>query len=57
MGVKDEKFWYYVNWLGGWSQKKTIYREELPKKGGGGAWTVCRFKGGSLAKKSVMHFM
>ena len=34
MGVKDGKFWYYVGWLEGWSQKKTIYREELPKKGG-----------------------
>ena len=33
MGVKDEKSWYYVDWLEGWSQKKTIYREELPKKG------------------------
>ena len=32
------------------SQKK-IHRVELPEKGGG-AWTVCRFKGrGGLAKK------
>ena len=32
-GFQDEKFWYYVSWLEGWSQKKTMYREELPKKG------------------------
>ena len=29
--------------------EKLIYKSKLPKKGG--AWTVFRFKGGSLAKK------
>ena len=30
---------------------KPIYRGGLPKKGGGGAWTVCWFRGGGLARK------
>ena len=54
MGVKDEKFWYYVGWLEGWSQKKQYIGRNCLKRG---AWTVCRFKGGGLAKKSAMHFM
>ena len=40
-------------------QEKTIYKVELLKIGGGGAWTVSRFKG-SLVKKRVdipMHTM
>ena len=31
----------------GWEvHEKPIYRRELPKRGGRGAWTVCRVKGG-----------
>ena len=46
--------------VGGWGvvvlvTKKTLYRVELPKTGG--AWTVCRFKGGGLTKKRAMYFM
>ena len=34
---------------GGGVTKKTIHIGELPTKG---AWAVCRFKGGGLAKES-----
>ena len=30
---------------------KSEYRGALPKTGGGGAWTVCTFKGGDLSRK------
>ena len=48
-GDKDEKFEYYWGSLKNLIfrerfDEKPIYRGELPKKGGG-AWTVCRFKG------------
>ena len=51
MGLKIENFnIMWVHWKGG--HKKTIYR------GNGltsGAWTVCRFKGGGLAKKRANY--
>ena len=34
--------------------KKQYMEENCIKRG---AWTVCRFKGGGLAKKRAMHFM
>ena len=38
--------------MGGWGYEKPLYREELPK--GEGAWTVCRFRGGDLAKEGMV---
>ena len=48
IGVKDEKFWYYVGWLEGGHKKEQYIGRNCLKRG---AWTVCRFKGGGLAKK------
>ena len=44
---------------GGGSRKTNIEGRggKLPKKGGGGAWTVCQFKGGGLAKKRRVVFL
>ena len=53
-GFQGEKFWYYVSWLEGWSQKKQCIERNCLKRG---VWTVCRFKGGALAKKIAMHVM
>ena len=42
----------------GGSQKTNIVRGKgLPKKGGGGSWTVCRFKDGELGKKEGVVFL
>ena len=43
---------------GGGSRKTNIEGRggKLPKKGGG-AWTVCQFKGGGLAKKRRVVFL
>ena len=48
-GVKELKFQYYVGSLRnqifkGGSWKINIWQGGLPKRGGGGSWTVCRFK-------------
>ena len=54
MGLKMESFniiWVHwkIDFLGGsGGHKKIRYRENCLKRG---AWTVCRFKGGGLAKK------
>ena len=54
--VKDKKFYYYggslknPNFSGG--HEKPIYRGGLSKKGG--AWTVCRYKGGLGEKEGVV---
>ena len=48
-----------IRFLGGGGEgfrEEPIYREELPKKGEGGAWTVYRFKGG-LGEKEGMVFL
>ena len=55
--VKDENFNMGILWkswlLGGFTKNQYIGGEIVWK--GGGAWTVCRFKGwGSLAKKRGM---
>ena len=42
----------WVHWKVG--HKNTIYRENGLKRE---AWTVWRFKGGSLTKKRAMHFI
>ena len=54
-GDKDEKFEYYWGSLKNLIfregfDEKPIHRGELPK-GGGGAWTVCRFKGRAWQKR------
>ena len=53
MGLRMKNFDILgVHWkiwlLGGWSSQKTNIEGGLPEKGG--AWTVCKFKGG-LGKK------
>ena len=42
---------------GGGGSTKNKYRGEDCLKGGGGAWTVCRFKGGDLARKRGVVFL
>ena len=36
--------------------RKTNIEGRLPRKGGGGAWTVCRYKRGGLGKKEGVVF-
>ena len=36
--------------------EKALKRDELPKKGGGAAWTFCRFIG-SFPKKRALLFL
>ena len=31
--------------------ERPVYRTELPIKGGGGAWTICKFNGGGGARQ------
>ena len=45
MGLSIKKF-PKIRFKRGGGHEKLTHRRELPKKVGGGAWIVCRFKGG-----------
>ena len=43
-------FHWKIQLIGG-EFTKNRYRRRMPKRGGGGGWTVCRFKGGAWQER------